>query len=179
MLDLENSVIVMIDLQEKLVKAVEKYSPVDNACKIAKAAKILNIPVIVTEQYPKGLGETVPALKEVLADNTVYIEKTDFSAMNNMDFYDAIVNTGKNQVIIFGIETHICVYQTVSDMLKKYYDVYVVKDACASRDKSEFKTGMELIKQNKAFVVTTEILLFELLKTSKHPNFKEIQSLIK
>ena len=166
MLNIENSVVVIIDIQEKLVNAAGKYSPVDKACKLAEAAKILNIPVLVTEQYPNGLGQTVDPLKSALAENTVYIEKTGFSA-------------GKKQVVICGIEGHICVYQTICDLLAEGYEVYFVKDCSASRNKYEFKTGVDLIRQCGAKVTCLEIVLFEWLKTSKHPDFKLVQALIK
>lgn len=179
MLNIEDSVVVIIDIQEKLVKAVEKYSPVHNACKIAEAAKILNIPTIVTEQYPKGLGSTVVELKEKLASDTRFIEKTSFSAMLMPEFTDAIEKTNKKQVVIFGIEAHICVYQTICDLLAKGYEVYMVKDASASRNKNEFKSGVDLIKQFGAKTTCCEIVLFEWLKTSAHPDFKAVQALIK
>ncbi len=179
MLDISNSVVVVIDLQEKLVNAVGKYSPTSNAAKITKAASILNIPTIVTEQYPQGLGTTISEIKDTLNSDTKYIEKTSFSAYLTPDFVEYLSNLNKKQVVIFGIEAHICVYQTICDLLDKGYEVYFVKDASASRNKYEFKTGVELIKQNGAKATCTEIILFEWLKTSKHPNFKEIQALIK
>ncbi|MBQ8167930.1 hydrolase [bacterium] len=177
MLDIQNSVFVIIDIQEKLVNAVGKYSPVVPACKLVKAASILGIPVIVTEQYPKGLGETVLELKEVL--NASPIEKTSFSACLTPEFLDALTSTGRKQVVICGIEAHICVYQTICDLLEQGYEVYFVKDASASRKKCEFETGVELIKQVGAKVTCTEIVLFELLKTAGHPDFKQVQALIK
>lgn len=179
MLNIEESVLIIIDLQEKLVNAVGKYSPVEKACKIAEAAKILNIPTIVTEQYPKGLGSTVAELKEKLATDAKFIEKTSFSAMLTPEFTTAIEKTGKKQVVIFGIEAHICVHQTICDLLSKGYEVYLVKDASASRNKDEFKAGIDLIKQNGAKTTCCEIVLFEWLKTSAHPNFKAVQALIK
>ena len=177
MLNIEDSVVVVIDLQEKLVKAVGKYSPVDAACKVLKTASILNIPTIITEQYPKGLGETVPEVMDCA--NAKYLEKTTFSAYSTPEFKNELKATKKKQVVIFGIEAHICVYQTVCELIDKGYDVYFVKDASASRNKYEFKTGVELIKQIGAKVTCSEIVLFEWLKTSKHQNFKEIQALIK
>lgn len=179
MLDIENSVVVIIDIQEKLVNAVGKYSPLEKACKIAEAAKILDIPVIVTEQYPHGLGATVPVLRESLAENTVFLEKTAFSAMLTPEFVQKLEETGRKQVVIFGIEAHICVHQTICDLLEHGYEVYLVKDASASRNKYEFKTGIDLIKQNGAKATCCEIVLFEWLKTSKSPNFKQVQALIK
>lgn len=179
MLNIENSVVVIIDIQEKLVNAAGKYSPVDKACKLAEAAKILNIPVLVTEQYPNGLGQTVDPLKSALAENTVYIEKTGFSALLTPEFRDKLEVLGKKQVVICGIEGHICVYQTICDLLAEGYEVYFVKDCSASRNKYEFKTGVDLIRQCGAKVTCLEIVLFEWLKTSKHPDFKLVQALIK
>lgn len=179
MLNIENSIVVLIDIQEKLVNAVGKYSPVDKACKLAQAAKILNIPLIVTEQYPKGLGQTVEQLKKVLPENTCFIEKNGFSALLTPEFLDKIIVSGKKQVVICGIEAHICVYQTICDLIERGFEVYMVKDASASRNKYEFKTGVDLIKQNGAKVTCSEIVLFEWLKTSGHEDFKVIQALIK
>lgn len=179
MLDIENSVVVIIDIQEKLVNAVGKYSPVEKACKIAEAAKILDIPVIVTEQYPQGLGATVPELKESLSKNAVFIEKTAFSAVLTPEFVQNLEATGRKQIVIFGIEAHICVHQTICDLIACGYEVYIVKDASASRNKYEFKTGIDLIKQNGAKVSCCEIVLFEWLKTSRNSNFKQVQALIK
>ena len=177
MLNIEDSLVLVIDIQEKLVKAVSKYSPVEKACKITKAANILNIPTIVTEQYPKGLGDTVEEIKNTTKAD--YIEKTTFSAYSTKEVAKIIKKYGKKQIIIFGIEAHICVYQTVCELIENGYEVYFIKDASASRNKYEFKTGCELIKQKGGFVTCCEIVLFEWLKSSKHPNFKEIQSLIK
>ena len=163
---MENS-IILTDIQEKLVKAVEKHSPVRNVSKLVHAARLLEIPVIVTEQYPKGLGHTVEEVMCELAPNS------DFSAFEN------VKPLLKGRVYIMGIEAHICVYQTVCDLIKHGYDVYVVKDCSASRGKFEFKTGMDLMKQLGAKITCLETVLFELLKTSKHEHFKEIQDLIK
>lgn len=180
MLDIENSALVIIDIQEKLVMASKYGNDVSkNASKIAKAADILTIPTIVTEQYPVGLGETVPELKLALAKERFTCEKTSFSAMMEPEFAEKIHSLGKKQIVLCGIEIHICVLQTAADLIKDGFEVYVVKDACASRNKKEYKTGLELLKQYGAKIACTEIVLFEWLKTSKHPNFKEIQTLIK
>lgn len=178
MLNPKESIVVVIDIQDKLVTAVGKYNPLDAACKIAKTANMLGIPSIVTEQYPKGLGNTVEDLKHCLSTDN-YIEKTSFSALKTPEFKEKLKSFGKKQVVIFGIEAHICVYQTVCDLIKDGYEVYFVKDASASRNKYEFKTGVELIKQHGAYTTCTEIVLFEWLQSSKNPSFKEIQALIK
>jgi len=179
MLDIDNSILVIIDIQDRLVQAT-KYgiSTAQNMTKLAKAASILGIPTIVTEQYPKGLGNTAIELNQALAPDSAIIEKASFSAMREPEFEQKITSLKRKQIVIGGIETHICVLQTAVELLEKGYDVYIVKDACASRHKDEYLTGLELLRQYGAKTTCSEIVLFEWLKTSKHPNFKEIQALI-
>lgn len=183
MLDLGKSALVIIDIQERLVAATKYGTEVaQDMTKVAKAAAILNIPTIVTEQYPKGLGATVEELNSSLSENTTKLEKASFSALLEPEFKEKILelkNAGITQIAIGGIETHICVLQTACDLMKEGFEVYVIKDACASRNKKEYKTGLELLKQYGAKISCVEIALFEWLKTSKHPNFKEVQALIK
>ncbi len=183
MLNIENSALVIIDIQERLVLA-SKYGEevAQNMAKLAKAANILSIPTIITEQYPKGLGNTVPVIEEALSPNSTKMEKASFSALLENEFAQKIQElkaNGIKQIVIGGIETHICVLQTACDLMKEGFEVYVIKDACASRNKKEYKTGLELLKQYGAKISCVEITLFEWLKTSKHPNFKEVQALIK
>ena len=171
MLDTKDTAIICIDLQEKLVNMLANSDLIaKNATKIMNAAHILNIDTIITEQYPKGLGSTIESIKTI--NNFTTIEKTSFSAINELCSL-------KKNIVIFGIETHICVYQTVLDLLKKGHNVYVVADCCASRAEFNYKTALELMKQEGAKITSLEIVLFEFLKGSKHPNFKEIQALIK
>lgn len=179
-LNIEDSVVMIIDVQEKLLNAVfNKASLEKKATTLANTAKILGIPVIVTEQYPKGLGATVESLKEALPENTQYFEKTAFSALENNDVLEALKNSGKKQVVIFGIETHICVSQTTNALIQEGFEVSVIRDACGSRSELEYLAGLERMKDNGAHVLTTEIALFEWLKGAKHPKFKEVQMLIK
>ena len=179
-LNIEDSLILIIDIQEKLLNAVFSREALEKkAAIIANAAGILNIPVVVTEQYPQGLGSTITSLKSVLKQNTRYFEKSAFSALDEPEIRESVKNFNKNHIIIFGIETHICVNQTTSALLKQGYEVSVIKDACASRVESEHMSGLERMNANGASVLTVETALFEWLKTSKHPNFKEIQYLIK
>lgn len=175
-LNIEDSLILIIDVQEKLLNSVfNKESCGKKAAIVAEVAKILEIPVVVTEQYPKGLGETVTEVKNALSVNTKYFEKTSFSA------YDEIANVlnDKKQIVVFGIETHICVSQTVEALINNGYEVHVVEDACGSRAETEYSAGLERIRDNGAHIITTEIALFEWLGSAKHPKFKEVQTLIK
>lgn len=174
----ENSAFLFIDIQEKLVNMLDEKIAKNcekNSTILAKSSKILNIKTIITEQYPKGLGETIQTLKESLPEQTTFVEKTSFSAFEEIKNY---LNEKEN-IFVLGIETHICVFQTVISLLGKNFDVYVVKDACASREKEEFKTAINLMEKEGAKIITTEMVVFEMLKTSSHPKFKEIQKLIK
>lgn len=181
MLDVENCALVIIDIQEKLVNATTKQgeNAAKNAYKVSKAAHILSIPTIITEQYPKGLGETIPAIKEIIADDTPIIEKSSFSALCENNFQNNFNKLAKKQIIICGIETHICVFQTAMDLISQGYEIFIINNACASRNIEEHNTAITLLRQHGAKILTTEIILFEWLKTSKHPHFKEIQNLIK
>ncbi len=178
-LSAEDSLVLIIDIQEKLVAALNKDLVVSNALKIATSANILGIPIIVTEQYPKGLGCTVQSLKDVLPQETQIVEKTYFNALLEDGMLDKIKSYGKKQIVIFGIETHICVYQTASALIEQGYEVYVIKDACASRNKYEFKQGIDAMVANGAKISCVEIALFDWLKGAKNPKFKEVQALIK
>ena len=173
----ENSAFLFIDIQEKLTAMLRKDKAAKKAEILAKTAKILNIKTVLTEQYPQGLGATIPQVKYCLPDSAKFFEKTSFNALDTEGVKEAIGDI-KN-VFIFGIETHICVFQTALALLENGYNVFVVKDACASRETDEFKAGINLMEKEGAKIMTTEMVIFELLKSSKHPNFKEVQLLIK
>ena len=179
MLSAQDSLVLIIDIQEKLVASLNKHSVVNCAVKITNASRLLDIPVIVTEQYPSGLGSTVAPLKAFLPDNVDIVEKTYFNTLLEEGFLEKIKSYGRKQIVIFGIETHICVYQTACALVEAGFEVYAVKDACASRGKYEFKQGIEAMRDNGVKISCVEIILFEWLKGSKHPKFKEVQALIK
>ena len=174
------TLVLMIDVQEKLLNAMfNKEIVKKNSSIIAKVTSILEMPVVLTEQYPKGLGITVPEVKDFLCNDTKIFEKSAFSALEDEDVFDEIKTWNKRQIVICGVETHICVSQTVNSLVELGYDVSVISDACGSRAEQEHLAGINRIKENGAHIITTEMALFEWLKTSKHPKFKEIQALIK
>ena len=179
MLNSKDTLVILIDIQEKLVRALDKDIIVNNAIKLCKAASLLDIPILYTQQYPQGLCETVAKLKAEFLEGTKSFDKSSFSACADEGFLELVKSYNKKQILICGIETHICVHQTASDLLEAGYEVYVAKDVCASRRKYEFKQGIEAMCQNGAKPTCLEIVLFEWLKTSKHPRFKEVQNLIK
>ena len=174
MLNTNNTTILCIDIQDKLTKMLDNCEKVkNNSIKLMKAASVLNINTIITEQYPKGLGSTIDEIKNIANFKT--IEKTTFSALQTLDFPEI---TSEN-VVLFGIETHICVYQTALDLINKGKHVHIVEDCSSSRSCHNHNTALGALKQQGAIVETLEMILFQFLKSSKHPNFKEIQSLIK
>lgn len=175
---INEAVFVIIDIQEKLVRMLKDNSCAKKAEILAKTAFVLKMPVVITEQYPKGLGFTLNEISSLLP-NAIVLEKTTFSAFDMPEFKDALKNYSKKQIIIMGIETHICVLQTVIDLINNGYEVFIVEDACASRDIKNKETALRRLIHFGAQIVTSEMVIFELLKSSKHPNFKEIQCLIK
>lgn len=178
MINSENTLLMIIDIQEKLVKMLGETNIAKNASILAKTFDTLNMPILITEQYPKGLGGTIDEVKNI-ANNAIFMEKEHFSAYKKEDIKVEIEKFGKKNVIICGIEAHICVLQTALDLKNAGYNVYFVTDASASRKAEDYEVCLEFLKQNNIYTITTEIALFTLLESSKHPNFKELQALIK
>jgi len=181
MLRTMDSLVLIVDIQEKLMAALNqgiKEQMAKKAPKLARAARILGVNTLVTEQYPKGLGGTIESIKNELEEYHP-LEKTAFCALMEEGYAERIKSLGKKQVILCGIEAHICVYQTAAKLLEEGYEVFIIKDLCASRNKVEFECAMDLLKSLGAKITCLEIVLFEWLKTAKNPNFKEIQALIK
>ena len=178
MLEESNTLVVVVDIQEKLVKAVNNYNDISKKGEIlSQIAQNLSLPVIVTEQYPKGLGCTIDKIKNNLTEAT-YIEKSTFSAYSNEDFKKLVDSYSRKNIIISGIETHICVCQTAIDLKNAGYEVFLLTDVTASRQDFEYLNGIETLKQFGIKTLTIESFLFFLLKSSKHPKFKELQKLI-
>ena len=176
----KDSIILIIDIQDKLLNAV--FNPeliLKKSEIIAKTADLLDIPVVVTEQYPIGLGKTIDKLSEALPSSTRYFEKNTFSALDNPEIVEMIRTLRRKQIIVLGIETHICVSQTVNALVEAGYDVNVIADACGSRSETEYLAGLDRMKEAGAHIMTAETAIFEWLRASSHPKFKEIQKLIK
>lgn len=177
-LDRENTVLLIIDIQERLAPVMKyKDKIIENTNILLQGANRMNIPVIVTEQYPKGLGSTVDELSEFLKEVKIFA-KNSFTAYID-EIKESLDSLGKKKVIVTGMETHICVYQTARDLLDAGYDVYIVKDAVASRTKENFINGLDLIKSMGGVITNTETVVFDLLKVSGTPDFKFMSKLIK
>ncbi len=177
----ENTIFVIIDIQEKLVNAmpedvVEKV--IYNNILLVELCKTYKIPVLLTEQYPKGLGKTIDRIKEILPEYNP-IEKISFNACLEPLFLKALKALRKTKIILTGIETHICVYQTALALLSKGYTIYVPKDAVCSRKKQNWKTGLDLMNSAGVIVTDTETLVFQILEKAGTQEFKKIVKYIK
>lgn len=179
MLNLEDIVLVIVDIQGKLAHSMhEKALLFGNLQKIIEGAIILEIPIIVTEQYPEGLGPTVPEIAH-LVPGIQPISKRSFSCCGNERFMQALRGTNRKQILIAGIEAHICVVQTTMDLLNLGYEVQVVADAVSSRVASNKEIALEKMKAGGACLTSTEMALFELLRTAEDAKFKEILRIVK
>lgn len=177
-LNKEDAVIMIIDIQERLVPVMKYKDEVINNNKILiQASKEMDIPIIYTEQYPKGLGHTIVELDELI-ENGKRFEKTSFSAINE-EVRSTLESLGRKKLIITGMETHVCVFQTVRDLILEGYEVFVVKDGVASRTKDNYLNGLELMKDMGAVITNTETIVFDLLKRAGTSEFKTMSKLIK
>ena len=175
----EDAVLVMIDFQERLMPAMKDHEQLeDSVCKLVSGIRTLDVPVLVTQQYTKGLGPTVTVISEALGEFSP-IEKTDFSAAGELDFLEILNEIGRTSIILCGIETHVCVAQTALTLLELGYDVFLVEDAVSSRSKTDKKTAINRMIQAGARPVTVVAVLFELLVTAKAEEFKEISRIVK
>lgn len=179
-LDAGNSVLVVIDVQDKLCRAMDEKvlgHLVKNAGILMDAAAELKIPVVVTEQYVKGLGETLPELKE--RSPAAALEKMSFSCCGDSAFVDRIKGLGRKQVIIAGMECHVCVLQTVIELLDAGFTVHLVRDAVMSRRKDNWFVGLETARDAGAVITSTEAALFQLLKVAGTEEFKKLSKLVR
>ena len=171
----EGAVLLLIDLQERLMPVIADHETVvARAVRLAEAASLLDVPVRATEQHPKGLGPTVPPLagypQAVLA-------KTTFSAAGDPGFAELLPAGG--QIVVAGAEAHVCVLQTVLDLLAAGRRVALAADATGSRDPADKAAAIERARQHGAEIVTSEMVLFEWLRDSRHPRFREVHKLLR
>ena len=178
----EESLLVVIDVQEKLMPVIHAAAEVEkNIDRLARGTQILGIPAILTEQYAKGLGHTTDIVRKAFAETHGYtpIEKACFSAFSNDDFREKLKAIERKQILIAGIEAHVCVYQSVLDLLAGGYDVMLISDAVSSRSQSNKNIGLSRMQQEGAKLSSTEMALFELMGLSGTDEFRAISKLVK
>ncbi len=179
-LDGTKSVFVIVDVQEAFRSVIGDFALV--ASNIARASlgfQVLDVPMIVTEQYPAGLGRTAEEILLTLADGFEPIEKTAFSAFGSPDFRVKLEDLKVEQIILCGVETHVCVSQTAHDLLDQGLSVHLLTDCVGSKFDHDKRAGLKKMRDSGVISSSVEMALFELMKDAKHPKFKEIQALIK
>ena len=178
-LDRAETALVLVDVQERLAVVMEERQQVlDNCRRLIEGAKILDLPVAVTEQYPKGLGPTEEELRGVLLSYEPF-EKITFSCCGEPGFNSALEALGRKKILLAGMETHVCVLQTGLDLLRQGYGVHLVRDAVCSRDEENRITGLDLMRDAGAVITSTETVLFQLLGRAGTDEFKSISKLVK
>ena len=172
-----DAALLVIDVQERLLPAIDHWQRVVWNCgRLLDGARILGLPVVATEQYPKGLGPTVPELAERLGKIP---EKTTFSCRECDAAFQPLLDDGRNKLLVCGIETHVCVQQTVYDFLAAGWQVYVALDAVGSRTELDYLTALQRMKSAGAVLTTTEAALFEWCERAGTPEFKQISQLVR
>jgi nicotinamidase-related amidase len=179
-LEASQTALLVIDVQDKLVGAMDQQlyqQLLQNVPLLIEGFKTLNLPIIATEQYSKGLGHTIAELQD--ATEQYCIEKLTFSCCGDDGFVSALDKTKARQVVVVGMETHVCVLQTVIDLLDQGYVVHLVRDAASSRFVSDYTNALECAAAAGAVITTTETALFQLVKVAGGDNFKTISKLVR
>ena len=175
----DNTIGVVIDIQEKLYPYITDHETITRNNRILiNGLKVMKIPLVVTQQYTKGLGETIPEIREVLGAFK-YIEKMAFSCCDEPRFNEELALSTRTNIIVTGIEAHVCVMQTVNDLIGQGYQPIVVEDCIGSRKPNDKKIAVDRMRQSGAIITTYESILFELLKYSGTDEFREISRLVK
>ena len=177
----DGSALVVVDVQERLFAAMDaehREEVAKNLKVLATAARRLSLPILVTEQYPKGLGHTLPEIKEALGP-VEPLEKVAFSCCDAEGFGARLRATNRKQVILAGIEAHVCVLLTGLDLLAEGYGVHVAADAVTSRTQGNWRMGVDQLRQAGAVITTTESVLFQLLEKADTDDFRTLATLIK
>ena len=179
LLNKDSSLMIIIDIQEKLFRVMpENATVLSRTEKLIKACQILGIPFWYTEQYPKGLGSTVQGLADYLS-GVPYFKKIEFSIGLNSDFVAALENSKYRNIVLAGIETHVCVFQSALDLQQMGFKVYIIRDAVCSRYQEDHKAALERMQQQNITITTSESVLFEWLQKAGTEQFKKISALIK
>lgn len=179
MLEIDSATLLIVDIQGNLAHLMHgKERLFENVQKLIKGIQVLNVPILWVEQNPQGLGPTVPAIAGLLK-NIQPISKMSFSCCRNDRFLQALNAVHRKQVLIAGIETHICVYQTSAELVDIGYDVHVVADAVSSRSMANKEIGLQRMQDSGASLTSVETALFELLKVAEGDKFRDILKIVK
>ena len=179
-LDPGRAALAVIDVQESFRPHIADFAEVAaRVALVSHAARLLGLPVVVTEQYPKGLGRTAAEVAAALPEGFEAVEKTAFSSCGAREFVSRLEAAGARQVILCGIEAHVCVNQTAHDLLARGYQVHLLTDCISARAQENRRVGLDKMFRSGALPSSTETALFELIRDARHEQFKAIQKLIK
>jgi nicotinamidase-related amidase len=179
-LKLEDTAFLIIDVQEAFRESIASLGNIARQiAAFVQGAKMLSLPILVTEQYPKGLGHTVKEISDVLPTDIDLVEKTVFSSCGSMAFAERLKMLNRRQIIVAGIEAHICVNQTVHDLLAQNFQVHLLADCISSRAEENKQIAFAKMQQSGAILSSVEMALFEIMRDARHAEFKAIQKLIK
>lgn len=182
MIERDLAALVVVDVQEKMLAAISSDPPADiieRCIQLVRMAQVFDIPIFATEQYPKGLGPTDQRLRSALPESTRHFEKTTMSCWRDESFCEALQASGREHVIVCGLETHVCVQQTVLDLLRVDFVPFVPVNAVASRFDFDKAASLDRMRHAGAELTTAESLIFELVERCDHPKFKNILKLVK
>jgi nicotinamidase-related amidase len=182
LLSSDESLLVIVDLQTKLSAVMSPEmanTTTKNTVRLIEAANQLDIPMLVTEQYPQGLGATEEIIRNHLAMSTPIFEKTGFSCCASAEFCDALETSERKQIILVGQETHVCILQTALELLHRSLQVFVVADAVSSRNPEHKFGALQRMQQQGVTITNYESVLFEWLRTASHPKFKTVSALLR
>ena len=180
MLSQENSVLLVVDIQGKLANLMHEHELVyRNISRLIKTCEILHVPILWTEQAPDKIGSTIPVIHDLLFPMIKPITKRSFSCWASTDFIHALQKTKRQQVVLTGIETHVCIYQTAADLQQHGFEVHMPADATSARSHSSKEITLDRLRHQNIVVTCAESCICELLKTADHPKFKEVMSYIK
>ena len=179
-LDPARACLLVIDMQENFRPHIADFTPIaGRIATMVRGAAMLGVPVLVTEQYPKGLGATVEEIRTALPPGVQPVDKTAFSSCGAAPLVEQLKATGRQQVIVCGIEAHVCVNQTVHDLLASDHQVHLLTDCITARSPQSVQTALPKMQRSGALPSNVEMALFELMRDAKHPKFKEVQKLVK
>ena len=179
-LEKDKTALVVVDLQEAFRSSINDFAQIASRISIiVRGFQISGLPIIITEQYPKGLGRTAEEILFSLPPDFEFVEKTAFSSCGASAFMEKLRETGASQIVLCGLETHVCINQTAHDLLGENFQVHLLHDCVSSRFTPDKETGLRKMQASGVIPSSVEMALFELMRDARHEQFKAIQELIK
>lgn len=180
MINRNDAILVVVDIQERMLPVIDRAEQVcDNALRLIRGCSALGIPMLVTEQYSKGLGPTIPEVREAMGDAYRPIEKMSFSCAGEMSFLQQLEISERRVVLLCGVETHVCVYQTARDLRTMGWDVEVIADAVGSRRDENYRLALDRMRANGVGLASVEMVLFEMMGRADIPEFRGVSRIVK